>query len=355
MSKFETKAVTINIVGHPSADNLEIAQIDGYQSIVRKGEYYSGQKLVYIPEQAIVPDNILDEMNLRGKLAGKDGNRVKAIRLRGVVSQGLLYDPGFALEEDRDYADTLGIKKWEPPIPIGFSGKLISCPSIPSYTEIENVKKYPDILIEGEDVVITEKLHGTLGIFHFDVEKDKFFVSSKGIAKNFHAAIEEDNQNVYWRAARKYNIEEKIRDVIFVQKDVMKFYTSDLKTVTIFGEVIGVQDLKYGLSGGNVELNIFDMRINHEYLSFEEFVCTLEADLDLPLVPIIYEGPYSKDLTWKLASGKEQFSGNELHIREGVVVKPTIERYDPVLGRVILKFVSDDYLLRNNKDATEYE
>lgn len=76
-------------------------------------------------------------------------------------------------------------------------------------------------------------------------------------------------------------------------------------------------------------------------------------ELNLEQVPVLYRGPYSKEVVDKLTSGKETLSGQELHIREGIVIKPAEERRDVSLGRVILKSVSESYLLR--KGGTEYQ
>ena len=91
MAKFECKVYEIKIKEHPNADSLELAIIEGYQAIIPKNKFKEGDKVIYIPEQAIVSEKILEEMNLTGRLAGKKANRVKAIKLRGIVSQGLIY------------------------------------------------------------------------------------------------------------------------------------------------------------------------------------------------------------------------------------------------------------------------
>lgn len=54
----------------------------------------------------------------------------------------------------------------------------------------------------------------------------------------------------------------------------------------------------------------------------------------------------------EFTSGKETISGNETNIREGIVIKPIFERVDFSLGRVVLKSVSEEYLLR--KGGTEF-
>jgi len=97
MSEFSCEVVRVKIEPHPNADAIEIARVGDYQSIVRKGQFKDGDLAVYIPEQAIVPEWMLREMGMydeerqKGGLAGAAGNRVKAIKLRGVVSQGLVY------------------------------------------------------------------------------------------------------------------------------------------------------------------------------------------------------------------------------------------------------------------------
>jgi RNA ligase (TIGR02306 family) len=70
----------------------------------------------------------------------------------------------------------------------------------------------------------------------------------------------------------------------------------------------------------------------------------------IPLVPILYVGPFSKEILAQYTDGKETVSGRGVHIREGCVVKPFEERYDDSAGRAILKSVSDAYLLQDNTE-----
>ena len=80
---------------HPGADRLDIGRIGGYQTILAKDRHHAGEQVLYVPEAALLPAELIAEMGLTGKLAGPDRNRVKAIRLRGVLSEGIahrLYD-----------------------------------------------------------------------------------------------------------------------------------------------------------------------------------------------------------------------------------------------------------------------
>lgn len=365
MSSFPVQARRVTISEHPNADAIELAHVDAFVSIVRKGDFQTGDLAVYLPEQALLPESLIlelglyerdedgqplyDEKGLRGKLAGPERNRIKPMRLRGIFSQGILYRPDFDLEEGQDYAQVLGVTKWVPPVPIHMAGELKPFPGLSSYTDIENIKRYPDFLQAGEEVVAVEKCHGTATV-HVFVKGQGFAVSSKGFAGQGLGLVDAKNErgqstNVYWRAAHAHDVAAKL-ERFCIERGAGK--------VTLYGETFGVQDLKYGLQNGAIGFAAFDLKVDDQYLDYDEFVAVAEA-LDLPLLPLLYRGPFSDEAVWAAASGREQVTGQEAHIREGVVVRPVKERYDLELGRVILKAVSEDYLLRRNKDATEFE
>jgi RNA ligase (TIGR02306 family) len=123
----------------------------------------------------------------------------------------------------------------------------------------------------------------------------------------------------------------------------------------ILGEIYGagVQDLTYG--GESPKFRAFDVYIGEpgkgKYLSWEDYIdfCTL---LGIPTVPFLYRGPFSYDTMIEYTDGKECVSGKQACIREGLVIRPVIERKDLSLGRVLLKSVSDKYLTRKN--GTEF-
>ncbi|MCL2874720.1 MAG: hypothetical protein FWF12_00200 [Betaproteobacteria bacterium] len=96
MSEFACPVVRLWIEPHPNADAIEIARVGDYQSIVKKGQFRDGDLAIYVPEQAVLPEWLLkgadlwDEDKQKGTLSGSLGNRVRATRIRGVVSQGLV-------------------------------------------------------------------------------------------------------------------------------------------------------------------------------------------------------------------------------------------------------------------------
>jgi RNA ligase (TIGR02306 family) len=90
MSTFEVKVRKITIEPHPDADLLEIGKVDDYNVVVGKGQFKTGDLVVYIPEASVVPDWLIERLGLVGKLAGSKHNRVKAVKFRGCTSQGLI-------------------------------------------------------------------------------------------------------------------------------------------------------------------------------------------------------------------------------------------------------------------------
>jgi RNA ligase (TIGR02306 family) len=79
----------ITVLPHPNADALELAQVNDYLCVVGKGAYRTGDLVAYIPEQSVLPDELIEFLGCRNYLAGAAKNRVRAARLRGVLSQGI--------------------------------------------------------------------------------------------------------------------------------------------------------------------------------------------------------------------------------------------------------------------------
>ena len=66
MATFEAKVYKLKIEEHPNADALELAVVGDYRSIVRKGQFKTGDLGVYIPEAAVCPDWLIRELGLEG-------------------------------------------------------------------------------------------------------------------------------------------------------------------------------------------------------------------------------------------------------------------------------------------------
>ena len=125
-----TFAVTVERIGrvwaHDNADRLEMASLEGkdYYFIIGKGEFQAGDVVIYFPIDSVLPQWICEALGLGGKLAGSEQNRVKTVRLRGNLSQGVVASPqvfasvldAAGLQVGADVTEPLGVTKYEPPV-----------------------------------------------------------------------------------------------------------------------------------------------------------------------------------------------------------------------------------------------
>jgi len=366
MSTFEVKVYKLIIEPMPNADRLELARVGDYVSIVGKGQYKTGDLGAYIPEQSILPEIIIEELGLKGKLSGRAGNRVRAAKLRGTLSQGLIYPVRREWKLGQDVAEELHIIKYEPTLPQHMKGKAVGIDqSITVNYDIENVKKHNRVLQDGEMVAMTEKIHGTFVQFGY-VPKRHFkpylylgclTVTSKGQGQRGILLDVYDEGNVYTKIAndKRYNLYSKLICIRAACDAII-----GENPIYLCGEIFGPGVQKgfgYGVKEGDIQFRLFDIawgeRSNLQYLDYD-LVQEMAKIYDIPTVPELYRGPYSKDKMLEVTSGKETVSGKGLHIREGTVVKPIKERSDSRAGRVILKSVSEAYLLRKG-EVTEYQ
>ena len=361
MSKASPKIVRITVIPHPDADAIELAQVGGYVSVVRKGEFKTGDLAVYIPEDFVVPADVLSRLGLEGRLAGSGKNRVKPVRLRGVLSQGIvgsLASLGVNGEEGEEVGDRLGIVKYEPPIPVEMAGEVFNAGrELTLDFDVQNWKAYPDILWEGEEVIFTEKLHGTCTIVailpykdaHPEAfgEKKNILIMSKGLAAKGLALKNNDRNknNLYVRATRAL-----VAHIDEVQRDNTDGVAEPNH---ILGETFGpgVQDLTYGKEiGFRVFAAAYGRPGNQYYQDWSFVEGALKAQFRFETVPVLYRGPFSEDVMRKYTSGRTTLGAG--HIREGIVMVPAQEQRDPRIGRVCLKSVSPEYLTRKN--GTEF-
>ena len=419
MSEFRCDVVRVEILPHPNADQLELAKVGDYMAVVRKGQFVTGNLAVYIPEQAVIPEWLLKEMGMwdeakqKGGLAGSLGNRVKAIKLRGVLSQGLVlalvkdetrdgvvtygayrWSPGIQTEieelyhadggrqapvdawktegipsgrnfdifvEGDDVAEFLGIVKYEPALPSHMRGKIVGIDyGATAKYDFDNLKKTPTLFDDGEEVVITEKVHGTLiqvGVVPTDMANEKYFcqrvvISSKGMGAKGFVLDHADETNLYAQAAKKHGLLEAMLEVFGEAADRQG------APIFIFGEVFGktgsgagVQDLTY--TDEVLDFRAFDIclgnRSQERYFAWDHFELACHK-LNVKTVPVLYRGPYSKSVVLEHTDGNTTLSDKK-QIREGVVVKSAVEARNQHYGRKIAKSISEAYLLRKGNTS----
>ncbi len=351
-----SRFVTFTLHPHSNADTLSIAKIDGtdWQCVVRTQDWASGCKGIYIAIDALLDPSrpyfaFLQKTASKKFEDGRPGHRIKTIRLRGALSQGLLIPPpeGASDVSAADLDAFLGIARYEPPIPVDMRGEMIRSPgSFMVLPHAENAKNFPTMFSASDQVIVSEKIHGSSWRAGFvddgRVEGPIYIVGSHTTAKATEGG------NIYSRIAREHASEAKLREIA-------SSYTFS-RNFILFGEVFGqgVQDLHYGCGKNQQKLRLFDVAIDDRFQPWSVIV-DIAARLGIETVPLLYTGPFDKDKILALRDGHTTMPG-AAHLREGVVVNSdpedcvSIYHEDGSLsyqGRKTLKFISDDYLERS--------
>jgi RNA ligase (TIGR02306 family) len=344
MSDFKIEVFRIEtIFKHPDADSLDVVQVfGGYPCIVRRGDFKIGDLAIYVPVDVVLPCNEMFSF-----LSLKDRKHLKAKKLRGIFSMGLVVPALESMNEGENVAEKLGITRYEPQDPsMNRPGGRILCGDSEKdptdftfihYTDIENARKvkYVQAFQEGEEVVIHEKAHGSNWRGIYSSLSNQFYVGSR--QQNKRRPTENSKRSSFWEIAEKYDLEFKL-----------KTFAPDL---IFFGEMYGnVQDLKYGCpSDGkdSTKLALFDIFDSKRmiYLSYDE-ARRIGDELELPWVPTLYRGPWTKlEDFLHYAEGNSLIEGAN-NIREGFVLRPIKEAWDHRVGRKILKIHGQGFLLR---------
>ena len=238
--------------------------------------------------------------------------------------------------EGEDVKAHYGIFKYIPPIRPTAGDAAPAHPLFVTYTEIENLRNFPDVLEADEEVIVTEKLHGTncrVGMI-----EGEWMAGSMGVRRKPPTELEERTRSTYWFPTT-------LAGVRSLLEELSKTY----RQVILFGEVFGskIQDLHYSCKG-TLGFRAFDLLLDGKYADADAFLTLCETQ-GVETVPVLYRGPYALETIRELSAGNTTLDG--AHIREGVVVKPIMERTNPKVGRVALKYIGDQYLFSKSADG----
>jgi RNA ligase (TIGR02306 family) len=363
------------------ADAIEVARINNWNVVVKKGEYKTGDLCIYCEIDSFLPVKEEFEFLRKSsfkKMGDQEGFRLKTIRLRGQLSQGLLlpltvlnevyedeemvigvseqpqgpqmqlgpYDDALIIEEGVDVTELLGIVKYEPPIPAELAGKVKGgFPSFLRKTDEERVQnlttEYQEWLLSSKhQFYVAEKLDGSSATFY--MKDGQFGVCSRNLELAdpgefvpgtvvCEDGVERPKQeNTFWKVAKELNLAERMAKVPY--------------NICIQGELIGegIQKNPYKLKGHTVRIfNAFNIDAQ-EYLSLGGLAAVC-AMLGLEMVPILespFQLPATIDEMLKYAEGKSVLNSDTE--REGVVVRS--------LDRTIsFKAISNTFLLKEKE------
>ena len=316
------------------ADKIELAHVGGWKVVVAKDVGHKvGDLVVYCEIDSFLPVKpefeFLRKTSYK-KMMDQEGFRLKTIKLRGQVSQGLVLPirelqlPNKdLLAEGMDVTTELEIVKYEPPIPAELAGKVKGFfPGFIPKTDEERIQNFSDEFNEwrdsGEEFHVTEKLDGSSVTFYI---KDGVF----GVCFRNLELLETEG-NTFWKVAREIDLENKMRSVG--------------KNFSLQGELIGegIQKNPYKIKGHTVRFfNVFDID-EKERQPLEYFKMTMDV-LGLESVPILDESftlPNTVNDMLMYAEAPSKLNPN--FSREGVVVRSKCQT-------ISFKSISNQFLL----------
>jgi RNA ligase (TIGR02306 family) len=311
------------------ADRIEAVRVRDWWVVAKKDEFEINDTCLYYEIDSFLPVKPEYEFLLKGSKPKKmlvdgkeqEGIRLRSVKLRGQLSQGLVLPvwEGLPIEIGTDVTELLGVIKYEAPIPPELSGKVKgSFPSFIPKTDEERIQNISEVL---SSFYVTEKLDGSSTTLY---KKNGVF----GVcSRNLELAEGETTQ---WRLAKQYDLVNNLPDNFAIQCELI-------------GEGIQKNPLKqkgqdiYCFSVYNIKAGI--------YLGFKDFIGFC-ASLGVKTVPIINENYALPALVEELlthAEGKSKLNENEQ--REGIVIRPKVEmQYKG--QRFSFKAISNAYLLK---------
>lgn len=334
-------------IPHPNADRLSLCELEGlaFQFVTGLNEFNVGDEVLYFPVDSLLPLPLQEKMGLVGRLSGKEKNRIKTVRLRGEISQGIvgplsLLNDKQDLTSPEDITEYLDVKKYEPPITPSKHGNLVGLPMGLSVYDIEGADRFVNVAerMMPMKVCITEKVEGSNFAVAYSVNNNKIYVLQR------HHAIEPIDGHVhdYWKIAEEQRIIELVH--LLSQNNTMN--------VVVYGEFVGpgYQGNYYNLK--NHKVFLFDIKINDKWLDVDNFLNKIgnfykDYNICVPCVPFI---SYNVILSeWLDGKTIQQISNGQSLLcdkpREGIVIKPMDNLWDETLrSRLILKQRSPEYL-----------
>jgi RNA ligase (TIGR02306 family) len=333
MRKLATIRKINDIKSIPNADAIEVATVDGWQVVVKRGEYKIGDLAIYCEIDSWIPNSIASFLS-KGKeprvYQNIAGERLRTVKLRGQISQGLLLPCNIIprqVELGEDVSEELNINKWEMEIPAQLRGTVRgSFPSFIPKTDQERIQNLVHELEQwkgsNELWEITEKLDGSSMTVYVNQGYDG--VCSRNLD------LKRDDNNSFWKVAIQERIHDRIREVF------------GSRNIALQGELIGlgVQGNKYNLQELKFYLfDIFDID-RQIYISARERhdFCFYMA---LNHVPVMTVRSLDKDVTvaslLKLAEGPSFLN---LRVeKEGYVYKNIRD------SKISFKTISNKFLL----------
>lgn len=343
MRKLASIQVVNEIRPIENADAIECVVILGWTVVAKKGEFKVGDKCVFFEIDSILPNE--EKYSFLDYKEEYNGYRLKTVRLRGQLSQGLalpinIFNIPEDIEVGTDLTEQLKIRKYEPPVPEETGAKSSSRVWEIPKTDEERYQSNPALVeaLKGKKYYASVKLDGTSTTIILNFNEDD--EPEVNVCGRNTCYIESAN-NKYWAVTMKYSMKEKILD----------YYNKTGKRLAFQGELIGpkIQGNKMGLTEN--DLYIFNVWMADGKQPFEK--CDLDTslkiakDFGLNFVPIeltgefVYTSDELQDLT-KIKYNKYFPNAKPSQNIEGLVFRS-------IDMKVSFKVVSNEFLLKGGE------
>jgi RNA ligase (TIGR02306 family) len=323
------------------ADKIELAQIGGWKVVVKKGEFQVDRLAVYCEIDSWIPHSVAPFLTKEGQFPkvynNVEGQRLRTVKLRGQISQGLLLPIRacidacgctFSLTEDMDVTEWLGVQKWEPPAEFRAANAKGSFPHFIPKTDQERIQNLSRSLekwiAEGHRWQVTEKVDGSsMTVFYKDGEVGC-------CSRNLE--LKDDGTSTFWETAKAEKLVEKL--------------ISHGKNIALQGELIGgnIQGNAYKVPGFQFHLyDIFD--IDKQEYWHPDAVLVFALENEIRHVPEVHsyfwmaEKNSDMETLLTFAEGKSLIGAKPE--REGLVFKSLTE------PGTSFKVISNKWLLKN--------
>lgn len=322
----------VDVQLHPNAERLDIIKVLGWNLVAKRGEFKPGDKCCYVECDAVLPDQPQFEFMRDRKF------RVKTVRLRGAISQGIAFPLQFLelpadLPVGADVTERLGVKKFVHPLELTTGGDAVGgFPHFIPQTDETRIQSVPLVLDRwrGQQFTTTEKLEGCSMTVAWNDAKHYVCGRTQQLA--------DKPNSLYWNVVHKLKIDERLASV-----------NVGFTNIAVQGEVVGpkVQGNWYELAELDFYIfNVFDVS-NHRYLPYEE---SRKAAKMLGLKHVPFRGFLTIEADTTVDSLVAGVSGmksilNPNKLIEGLVVRPLVETVDLELGRLSFKVINPEYLL----------
>ncbi len=365
------ECVPISLEKHDNAENLSLVKVFDSYTVIVNTEMWKDVKLgAFIPPENLVDTRLPAFSFLLPKARADGWCLIKGMKLRGILSYGLLVPAPEGAKEGDDLTAHFGVVHYERPEPgssgsakdkFAFAGENeASPPNIIKFKyDLESGEKYGKRMFENEEIVVHEKMEGENFAAVFSSQTNKLYCSSRQHWKREYPSYKEWTRE---KILEKGIPEDKVDDLLkkferegarrsrfwypVVNVPQIEVFCRKYPDFVLYGELVGtVGGFPYTFNN-QISFLAFDVTDKDGKFLDYDVARSMADSVGVPWSPELFRGKFDADHVKSLASGMTTLGGK--HCREGCVCKTVIEKNHERYGRRCLKWKGSEYTLLKN-------